>query len=1041
MSGPGARSVIGVAVAVALLLSCPDPVAAGSETAAESLSESFSELVQESRPALSWSPFDHGPESFALDVGPLTSAVTPFAPWDVPSPRESHDIQCFGDSVEVGWVVHYGAGLYPSTDVLTDMTLDGSGNVYVTGTSDGDFLTVKYDQSGDEIWNARYDDPTQWVDTAAALDVDAQGNVYVVGTAAMPWPPWESFCLVKYDPSGFQQWVAWFAGFSGSATALVVDDDGNAYVCGRSRPEPGYDYDFATVKYNSEGVEQWSARFSGPGNLWDEPTAIALDGRGGVVVSGFTRFGSSGGYAFATVNYDSGGVERWHAFYEDDAYDAGKPTALAVDHRGATCVVGSAGSYTPAGYISHQFLTLMYDSAGVQQWVAGDTGGFGEAEAVTFDQYENVIVTGSSCLEGGVRDYLTVKYDSGGDELWRARYDGPTGLSDHATDVAVDGTGNVYVTGNTETQPGGGWSSWATVKYDFYGIQQWAAFHDGPGGIAYAVRAACDKAGSVVVAGYSRPVGPWFDYSTVGYSDSGEPIWEASYDGSGHSEDRVAALSGDLAGGVIVAGTSDAPDSLGDSATICYDVSGAERWMIRSNLRPYAALTDAWGNCYLTGSRGGHCSTTKYDEAGLECWSSTYVDPNGQFSSGKAIAVDAMGNVFVGGDCQFDCLVVSYDAFGSQRWAHLWDGPAHGYDRLAAVAVDHSGNMFMAGTSDGTTRWDDFVTVKFSPSGETVWTARYHGPSTACDDGAVDIAVDAAGCAYVLGTSYGVETLTDYVTIKYDSTGGEEWISRFDGPRHVVDEATAIAIDGCGNVLVTGCSTSSDWGKEYATVKYDPSGFMLWVARYGEPESDWSRPVDIVSDEEGNVYVTGLSEDDFHSTDFATVKYGPNGAVQWAARYNGPGYYDDEAVGLIVDELGAVYVAGSSAGPNGAEWPIDEAWSVYTTIKYVQPGLSSPHEPGTAPLAFSLDSCSPNPLKDAATVRFALPSATDLSIRIVDLGGRQVKTLVNGLREPGRGSVTWDGSDEQGHRVASGVYLCLMEADGFRQTRKLVVIR
>ncbi|NIT70208.1 choice-of-anchor B family protein [candidate division KSB1 bacterium] len=96
---------------------------------------------------------------------------------------------------------------------------------------------------------------------------------------------------------------------------------------------------------------------------------------------------------------------------------------------------------------------------------------------------------------------------------------------------------------------------------------------------------------------------------------------------------------------------------------------------------------------------------------------------------------------------------------------------------------------------------------------------------------------------------------------------------------------------------------------------------------------------------------------------------------------------------------------------------------------------------GTLPEEFVLEQNYPNPFNPSTTIAYQLPKAEKVSIIIYDLLGQQVKQLVNENQEPGHYSVQWDGRDQTGHTVATGLYIYQIKAGQFNQTRKMLFVK
>jgi hypothetical protein len=207
----------------------------------------------------------------------------------------------------------------------------------------------------------------------------------------------------------------------------------------------------------------------------------------------------------------------------------------------------------------------------------------------------------------------------------------------------------------------------------------------------------------------------------------------------------------------------------------------------------------------------------------------------------------------------------------------------------------------------------NYATVKYTPNGDTVWVRTYNGTGSD-EDRAYAIAVDDEGNVFVTGASWGI--LDDYATIKYDSSGVQQWVARYNGPVNSYDKAYDLKLDNDGNVYVTGASGGEGLNYDYVTIKYNPDGGEEWIARYNGPDNYNDYAAALALDGLGNIFVTGYSENApspfISTTDYTTIKYNANGAEQWISRYNGPGNYYDKGAAIAADQNGNVYVTGKT---------------------------------------------------------------------------------------------------------------------------------
>jgi hypothetical protein len=108
---------------------------------------------------------------------------------------------------------------------------------------------------------------------------------------------------------------------------------------------------------------------------------------------------------------------------------------------------------------------------------------------------------------------------------------------------------------------------------------------------------------------------------------------------------------------------------------------------------------------------------------------------------------------------------------------------------------------------------------------------------------------------------------------------------------------------------------------------------------------------------------------------------------------------------------------------------------------HVEDDLVSDATGPSLPEHFALHDPVPNPFNPQTTLSFALPKASHVKLTVFDVRGRVVATLLDEKRGPGVHDVVWDGRDDAGRQVASGVYLYRFEAGSFMETKRMVLVK
>jgi hypothetical protein len=377
--------------------------------------------------------------------------------------------------------------------------------------------------------------------------------------------------------------------------------------------------------------------------------------------------------------------------------------------------------------------------------------------------FGSVTITNPNNGSGVYSDLFIAKYDPSGNVLW-AKSAGGT-RNDVSNSIAVDASGNIYITGYsyspvitfgsvTLTPNNGIQSEMFIAKYDPSGNVLWAKSAGGVKG-DYGNSVSVDVAGNAYAVGNFESDSIIFGSTTlintggssstsdgfiVKYDPLGNVLWTTL--AGGVNEDFPISISTDGTGNSYVAGVFSASITIGSTTLISsglddlflakYDPAGNVIWTTHSggyyNDRANSVAFDASGNSYVAG----------YFDSPTLVFGSYTLTNNSQYSS--------------------DLLVEKYDPSGNPLWAKSAGGTRD--DFANAIAVDASGNSFVAGNfndsslsmgslilnnhDQGGLTADLFI-IKFNTLGNELWAKNENA------DDATSIAVDAVGNAYVTG--------------------------------------------------------------------------------------------------------------------------------------------------------------------------------------------------------------------------------------------------------------------------------------------------
>lgn len=801
---------------------------------------------------------------------------------------------------------------------------------------------------------------------AKASVVDSGGNLITTGYQNLAGGTDDDYLTVKFNANGSVAWSKTYnrAGGSDQATAIALDSTDNVIVTGFAWN--GNNSDIHTIKYSgSDGTKLWEHTYNAPALGNDIAVSIAVDILNNVYVGGYVQ-NAAGNEDYVVLKYsvngpNTDGTPGWVATWNGTANGVDKLASIAAGV-GGVAVTGQSWNGT-----DFDVMTIKYDYNGAKLWERRYTSSGTNPDVgrkVALDGSGNVIITAAVTNSGNL-DIYTAKYAAvNGAITWGTTYNSPIN-NDEPYGLALDSSGNVYVTGYTYTLSG--YEDLLVVRYKTTdGTEEWKKIYDSGGSAAdFGTGITLDTAGNVYITGYSVTISGNSNILTLKIkNDNSTPTlyWTSTFDGTAGKNERPVGIGLGAGGEVIIGGWSDFwtagasdynylmlaydpglinPPS-GLSATILSDTSVKIEWTDNSGnedgfkIDRKATELGAWEE--NIGSVGANVTT--FTDTGLTT-SSTYYYRVRSFNA-------ANGSSNPSEELRVLTLLVTYK---TPDWSYLYNSSDNGDDFPSAIAAGPDNNPVVTGYSYLNMGGFDYYTLKLNNStGTLLWSHLYDDADSEIDM-AKSVAVDSTNAAIVTGYSSlyyppAGGNINSIFTMKYPGscspptpcTPTPSWHSQYNGPGALDDRATAVAtaIDASDSVVVVGYGKNAAGNEDIYLIKYAATPA---VDGFGKAIPDWSAtpydslfhgndyPDAVAFDKDGNVFVAGhiqsATTPDRYKT-FVAKYCGKTGApcngktpgqIIWEDSFGGSG--DNQARSLTIDKDGNPYVAGFDTAAYG----------------------------------------------------------------------------------------------------------------------------
>lgn len=964
---------------------------------------------------------------------------------------------------------HYVEFPYQGVSKPMQSVTDSEGNTYVTGTSSnedapvGNMLTIKFGSDGEILWMARENVVDFASEFGFAIALDADENPVVAG---VEWNGSDmDIRTVKYDKnSGDDIWKSVFdGGYNGLdyPSQITVDKQGNILVLGMSyvNENGSESVNYTTLKYNSEGNLIWSKIDSNDvEGVWIEPSAISTDNDGNVAVVGY---GSDENLyqTYYTIKYSAAGELLWKKKYSYEFN--GNPTNsvandVSFDNEGNAYVTGTFAS----AEIFSKIGTIKYTPDGEESWVntfeRPDHRVYGYAIKIDADK---IYVAGMHRDNGIVSGLNLISYTPDGTENWTRE----------TTDLEILGSGlgsYVHLEFDSQKNPVVGvrgqnedWKHTVKIaKYDATGelihqknyVKELTGIFTIDGFIGLGINANDDYA--IVMDNRYTEEGSVYEITKIA-EEATVPDWNNFYGNMGGSITKMEESFADENGNIIVSGRY---------GQITDDVSFIQNFFV-----------------------------TKYNSEGDELWMHNFNPENGNPANTIRIKVNSQGEtIVVLSSSYFESLPVlikKYSASGELIWE--MEKPLIMGD-INDLLIDNQDNIYVSGNAhESENEYSPrFAVFKIDTNGNEAWTKLIASGNENDNNYYITSSVsDTSGNITFTGNT-GISSMMsqsiNLTTFQLSSDGELNWMNILPIPNWN-SGGNDLFVNEQGEIFAVAWkenSTNMNLGN-MLVVKYNSNGEISWQQDYNQ-SGRRVRPYSIHPLSNGEMVVTAFSVIDGLNNRVVALKFNSEGEIQWEKNSEFGQFFRDS----YVDDLDNLYILKqvySTTEPHriyfnigaftiGGLTKITASGDVDEEI-FIAPNLSSsdperliPINDGRLLLGSTISSeinhfsgiyfftsshevlgsndsdlisnrnklgqNYPNPATAQTEIPFHITESGKVNIKLYDSSGRYLRDLTNQYFPKGENSISVNLNG-----LSKGIYFYQMNANGFKQARKLIV--